>query len=321
MRYQSESKRGLASSHIELTGADAHIRYRQRRFDADSLRGPLRMRFRFENEESSAPLLDVAPSGTQIEAPESVPLLPGAALSDAVILLGEEVVWEGEAEVVWVRGQRVGLRFIRSLLDTARLIPNEPAGRRLAEADNQAILELNRVPVAWRSIVDSLRLRLAAAKSRLESLESDEMQPSEIQALIASYADVWAPPFVELVEKLQVVSKNLKGRQRVLAERYAARQLLSYYVASPIPRRAYEKPLGYAGDYRVMMMFISRELLGDTLFAKFMSQLVRQTTLGRAVVSRTRLLRQQFRSLRNRDRPIRVVSLACGPGYEVADFM
>ena len=50
--------------------------------------------------------------------------------------------------------------------------------------------------------------------------------------------------------------------------------------ACPMHRRAYEKPLGYAGDYRMMELCFAEEPLGDGLFGRFLIQIAQHYTLG-----------------------------------------
>ena len=70
--------------------------------------------------------------------------------------------------------------------------------------------------------------------------------------------------------------------------------ILPFTIASPFHRRAHEKPLGYAGDYRMMELCFS-EPAGDGLFGGFIDAVIKSSTLIRAVVARELVMRQAVR--------------------------
>jgi hypothetical protein len=84
-------------------------------------------------------------------------------------------------------------------------------------------------------------------------------------------------------------------------------------------RRAYEKPLGYAGDYRMMELYFARDLRGDGLFGRFLHSVAQGYSLGRTVVAREALLREAVRDALRApgEGPVRILSVAAGPAIEV----
>ncbi len=84
-------------------------------------------------------------------------------------------------------------------------------------------------------------------------------------------------------------------------------------------RRAYEKPLGYAGDFRMMELYFAREFVGDTLFGRFLHSVSQGYSLGRTVIAREALMRSVVRTAAEAEGegPVRVLSVAAGPALEL----
>jgi len=99
--------------------------------------------------------------------------------------------------------------------------------------------------------------------------------------------------------------------------------LMPLFMASPFHRRAYEKPLGYAGDYRMMEYCFADGFAGDSLFGRFLDSTAKGSRFGRAVVAREGVLREAVREAIGRDGegPVRVLALAAGPAIELRRFL
>src|SRR5262249_34423813 len=111
-------------------------------------------------------------------------------------------------------------------------------------------------------------------------------------ALFDGLRSRWGTAFYAAVAALHEQSKTLDDRARVLGRTYAEAALMPLLFACPAHRRAYEKPLGYAGDYRMMELYFAYERGGEGLFGRFLHSIAQNYSLGRAVVSRELLLRQ-----------------------------
>ena len=60
-------------------------------------------------------------------------------------------------------------------------------------------------------------------------------------------------------------------------------------------RRAYEKPLGYAGDFRMMELCAAPELGGDGLYGRFLHSIAQNYTLAKTVRARQMVMKQAVR--------------------------
>ena len=90
---------------------------------------------------------------------------------------------------------------------------------------------------------------------------------------------------------------------------------LTYNV--PFLKRALEKPLGYAGDYGLMVMLYEYQDMGNTLFEKFFHRVVCTEGAAEANKNRVHLLSNQIlEEIKGRD-SFKISVIACGPCREI----
>jgi len=82
-------------------------------------------------------------------------------------------------------------------------------------------------------------------------------------------------------------------------------------------RRAFEKPLGYAGDFRLMEMYYANEYTAETLYGDFLQHVAQHYPLGQSVRAREATIRILISSVMSNKMLSRIVSLACGPAVEL----
>jgi SAM-dependent methyltransferase len=93
-----------------------------------------------------------------------------------------------------------------------------------------------------------------------------------------------------------------------------------YLVEAPVLRRAYEKPLGYPGDYVVMQHYFDNGFEGDKAFGMVFHKITNEHPLSAGVRTRSEWMAALIRERAKRTNgsgPLRVLSLGCGIGAEV----
>jgi hypothetical protein len=185
-----------------------------------------------------------------------------------------------------------------------------------------------RLPAAWRAAVADFRQLLDDVRFELEEIErSDSPDPlrrgDEEAKLFEGLRARWGMAFYEALADLQEMSVGLDGRARVFGRNYASSMLMPVLQACPFHRRAYEKPLGYAGDYRMMELCFASELDGEGLFGRFLHSVSQHYTLARAVVAREAVTREAVRQAASSEGegPARVLAVAAGPALELRRFL
>jgi extracellular factor (EF) 3-hydroxypalmitic acid methyl ester biosynthesis protein len=108
---------------------------------------------------------------------------------------------------------------------------------------------------------------------------------------------------------------------------YLRRQLWSIIMCSPFMARTNLKPRGYAGDSEMMTMIYKNEYSGDSTFAKVLNKFPLSAPAAQAVRNRRGIIAEALRSFRaevaadRRSKPLRVLSVACGPAWEITDII
>ncbi len=94
------------------------------------------------------------------------------------------------------------------------------------------------------------------------------------------------------------------------------------FVEGAIWRRAYEKPLGYPGDFQVMNYMYEWQLRGDTPFAKLVHRL--GLDIAECIVNRMVMMKQTIAGVvaaKEDSDPALVTSVGCGPAQEVVNYL
>jgi extracellular factor (EF) 3-hydroxypalmitic acid methyl ester biosynthesis protein len=86
------------------------------------------------------------------------------------------------------------------------------------------------------------------------------------------------------------------------------------------------KPRGYAGDSEMMTMIYRNEYAGDSMFAKLLNKFPLGEPAAQAVRNRRGIVAKALREFRagagaRLSAPFRLLSVACGPAWEVADIV
>jgi extracellular factor (EF) 3-hydroxypalmitic acid methyl ester biosynthesis protein len=313
-------------------GATESFRFRSRRLNTDDLNFDVHCSFAVDGE-NFGPLqvVDLSPTGTAVTPNRELVLAPGTQIDQLKLLYRDAAVWEGKATAVYqVDGPhpRVGLRFDSRLFDLHLLrISDSLIEQRLESTLEHHKRATQNLPSEWRASVAALRRLLEDLKSVLDDADkglnpAPENYLEEQQAILGRVFEKWGPEFYSHQRQLgRLSSRALQPEDVELARGYATREILPLVYSSPMYRRAYEKPLGYAGDYRLIQMYFGDDYLGESLFARFLQCLAQRYPLGQAVRGRERAMREKVRAAVSLSRPSRVVSLACGPAIELQNLL
>jgi extracellular factor (EF) 3-hydroxypalmitic acid methyl ester biosynthesis protein len=269
------------------------------------------------------PLIDLSSSGFAATCPPGLLIQAGTILQAFELRVSGKAVWSGEAFVVHGSEGRIGGRFTSGVVDLQHLHLGATLEGRLAMLREQK----ERLPSEWRAAIGDLRQLLEDVRFELEETERSELEDplrreEDEAALFERLRQRWGTVYLEALSDLHARSKVLDARSAVVGQAYASAMLMPLLAACPMHRRAYEKPLGYAGDYRMMELAFASNL-GDGLFGRFLNTVTRQYTLMRSVVAREVLMRAAVRdaAASEGEGPIRVLGLAAGPAMELRRFV
>jgi len=113
----------------------------------------------------------------------------------------------------------------------------------------------------------------------------------------------------------------LDDRETLEEARLVSEALVTpYLLEAPVLRRAYEKPLGYAGDYVVMQHYFANSFEGANSFGMVFHKITNEHPLSAGVRTRSEWIAELIRERAKRANgsgPLRVLSLGSGIGAEV----
>lgn len=121
-----------------------------------------------------------------------------------------------------------------------------------------------------------------------------------------------------------ITGKFTDSKQYFIHREYFQKMLNEFFTTSALFRRAYTKPLGYAGDYEMMNITYRNEFEGEDLFSQVMNKVDCEGSAAKAVRNRREYLCRKVLSLYDslpENSTCKVVSVACGPCLELQDFL
>ena len=107
---------------------------------------------------------------------------------------------------------------------------------------------------------------------------------------------------------------------------YFRRQVWNHILASAIMKRTNLKPRGYAGDSEMMKMIYRQDDLGDSIYSRLMHKHPIEHAAAQAVRNRRVLIADTLKETQKGsalppDTPLKVLSVACGPAFELGDLL
>lgn len=313
--------------HADLEGSAAAHRFRPRRC---AIKG-----MHFESRASvwvrgraltGLAVVDISSSGMGLISDTTIDLEPGTALQDLQLEHRGHVVWSGDATVVYgpeARQSRFGVRLLGPGIDLDEmrfrddLVECQLGHSLIREDDFDRFL-----PATWRANVSALFYMMLEVRRTLEAQEATDTTNRWREAKASwrlcsiVHEKVW-PAVKRLTEELDEVSVDFGERQTQLGLLFAQRLLTLEFTSCEFMNRAYTKPQGYAGDYRMMELGQSDELSGETLFQRFLQYYIQHSSLGQAIRERADVALEAARETVALNRPVRILSLACGPAVEL----
>jgi extracellular factor (EF) 3-hydroxypalmitic acid methyl ester biosynthesis protein len=189
--------------------------------------------------------------------------------------------------------------------------------------------DVSNISTDFRLFIHDVRSYLEALKAFLDTAET-ALQSEDLLSqnqLKKQYLEIVSAPVVDRMNgasrTLAELVKSLSDDEHERYRRYARQLVTPLLIEGPFARRAFEKPLGYPGDYEVMNMLYRDHAEGDSLFAKVLNIHGTQEPASVANINRLEYLSDIGISVceRHTGTPVRFASIGCGPAREVASLL
>jgi SAM-dependent methyltransferase len=313
--------------HADLSGAASQFRFRTERLKVAALEFDSTCSFRIEMRHfAGIQVVDVSATGLGLETTEPLELEDGLLLEDVVFQHCGRTIWSGSAAVVYPQNgetQRFGIKFLGPPLSLQEIrfsdsVVEHKIGRTI---ERQAKYE-QFLPADWRAKVMTFYNVMVDIRENLEEYERQDpdgiwREPSTSWRLCSAvFEKIW-PAVGQLNFDLDYQAKGFNANQTELGLSFAQRIINLEFPVCEFLNRAYFKPQGYAGDYRMMELGQTNILAGDSLFARFLHYYSQHTPLGQTIKARAGVAYEAAKEVIALDRPVRIMSLACGPAVEL----
>lgn len=210
-------------------------------------------------------------------------------------------------------GTKLGIReetnrFLADWEDGANL---EPGFQFAVNRLKNFLSELNR----W---IEGTELTLGAQNGR-------QRQPLS-HDLVDEVHDCIAGRIEELVAGFEHEYARIGSERHGIHKYYAQRELHPLVMVSPFVHRCFSKPLGYAGDYEMLNMMLRNPNDGPNSYSWLVNRHILTTAPAIAYSNRITMLveyirQENMRVRRVHGRPLRALTIGCGPVNEIQRFM
>lgn len=255
-------------------------------------------------------------------------VLTGDRLERLRLLCRDAVLYDGDANIrrVAERGNDLvlGIELKTSTIDFSELYR---LGTRHSFSERlETVLDPSDdvVPNEFKVWVNDQRTALERLKQFLDAEERalDNLDLFTRQQTLRTYLEEVGPRVVERMNaastELRQLVASLREDQHAACRNHYKAELHHLILHSPFMKRAYTKPLGYAGDYEMMNMLYRDHAEGDSLFAKAMNLYATQESAAQANVNRLDYLCAKIRAAVEARGYVRLASIGCGPARELA---
>lgn len=283
------------------------------------------------------PVVDLSMNGLAVMAPTGVPLPRLGQELEASLMLDGRLAFQGRLRLARMEplamGTRLGLAVADGFIDLpalARQVDEERLVRDLAMGaePGRGLVSQEYLSVLQRVVafVQFYRTVLSRHEVRCKA-EGAERAPQALAELESKALEALRAPWTELrLEACRAVRPMMEDRPSRAAAKALTQTLLTpLLMESPCIARSFLKPLGYPGDYQVMLHCYENALEGETVFGRVFHKLWIEHPMPSGVRTRCDLvveliLQQQERRL-DPTQTLRLTLLGCGPAREIGGFV
>ena len=226
------------------------------------------------------------------------------------------------------------ITFITDFFDLDTLLSNNKIVKLQSEFLNLPLVLAHKENIfrEFKDYTSNLNYDLNVYKNLFDKLDSEyQGEPEDVKslvqrAIIDTEGRKFRRYFDESLEKLESIVKGFSKEEHERHGFYLRKQLWNIIMCAPFMARTNLKPRGYSGDSEMMRMIYANEYAGDSTFAKILNKHPLDHPGSQAVRNRRTLISKMLTEIKNRcrnhaDGRCRVLSVACGPAFELKDLL
>ncbi|MBN1849482.1 MAG: class I SAM-dependent methyltransferase [Deltaproteobacteria bacterium] len=214
------------------------------------------------------------------------------------------------------------------------LVGLEP-GKGLAEETKRFVKnweDNNRICPSYQLVISDIRNFLEELSRWLQQTEVTNQNINEYDNNLALKKEFIEEVGEEVQYKLDELFMDFEKEASKISDyelsihaAFAQRMLHPLILCSPFIHRTFTKPLGYAGDYKMVNMMLQDPIQGSSSYACLLNSFFINQAAAEAHRNRISILEEQLdreiRSSANKGKPFRVMNIGCGPAVEIQKYL
>ena len=298
----------------------------------------------FQGKEHTCQIRDYSRTGLSFVMEEgSLIFKIGDIIKDLRFYSQDREIFKGQAHIIHIQDEeeydklisRVGCSFSDNFLDVYSIIRVDKVTRLQNEfmdfVQSMAIEE--GLDPEFVNLTSRLHYVLAGFQDKLtkeeESInkESEELIPILRETLRDLAYDALRDELSRYYDHLsKVTSRFADSKLHYIHKEFFQKRLSQFLLKSKLFNRAFEKPLGYAGDYEMMNIIYRNDFEGDDVFSQVMNKIDCEGSGATAVRNRRsylydKIMKTMEEGMYTGEGALKVMSVACGPAMEVYDVL
>ncbi|HEV7816188.1 MAG TPA: class I SAM-dependent methyltransferase, partial [Janthinobacterium sp.] len=254
-------------------------------------------------------------------------------LNELTVRMGTRNAYAGKAVVISM--VNTGLTAIVSvtLIDEWQELSNTLLAPAAVGAEAKLFVaewaERFRIRRDYQIVVNETRAFLTDVSRWVEQVDMSDSMPKEEGRLRPDFFFELAIP---LMQKTKVLFDDLNGEASRVEEElapahraFAQAALHPLILRAPFVFRTYTKPLGYAGDYKMVLQILEDPRQGPSTYFQIVNTAFLQTAVAAAHRHRIDLLvnflERMAEAARQSGKPFRILNVGCGPAIEIQRFL
>lgn len=314
--------------------AKEYFRYREGRVEIpDHVRAYVKFKGFYEDQ-LEFQVENISSFGARIERENNDhPLKLNDLYRDASLYIGGEKVFTGDFRIVnefcesqacsygiSFLSETVDMNQISSIIGLSGRLSSFSTIKRLVSIAEQVDPKFKVLVADLNTGIQEIRQRLDEEEKHIKTSSRDSAHSKRMYEYAINMAmSLFSPEMEKMYGSFQTFVDGLPSEQIPVYKKYFRTNFQHLVDETPFMKRAYDKPLGYAGDYGLMLMFYEYEDLGKSLFAQFMHRHSCARPAAVANQNRVTFLSEILVELiekSSNEKEFKFATIACGPARE-----
>jgi len=223
------------------------------------------------------------------------------------------------------------ITFVKDVYDFENLFLKKKVLKLQSGFENLPLIlsHKNNIKQDFKDYAACLNYDLNVYKNLFDSIDRDySSEPktvkNSVQKAIIATEGIKFMAFLDIkMDELKELVSGFTKREHEIHGFYFRKQLWNIILCSKIMKRTNLKPRGYAGDSEMMRLIYLNDAQGKSTFSKLMHLHPVGLPGAEAVRNRRKLVVKMINGLHenfSEDRKLKVLSVACGPAFELQDI-